>query len=304
MAVRPRFGCQYVGQDGRGPIEVARRAEAAGFDVFCVSDHVGPGLSPMPVLAAVAQATTSIRLGTFVLNATMRNPVHLAWETSTLDRLSNGRVELGLGAGHTPHEYDATGIEQRPAAVRKRQLAEQVELLRRLLDGQTVDHDGEFHRLQRAAVDRSVQDRLPILVGGNGRRLLAHAGGHADIVGLQGLGRTLDDGHRHAVNWTPEHLDRQVEQVRAGAGARFADLELNALVQVAGITDDPATATAEVVGRVEGLTEEMVEAVPYVLVGTVDDIVEKIERCRRRWGVSYFVVRALEDFAPVIAAYG
>ncbi len=199
MAPRIRFGCQYAAQGGDGPVEVALRAEAAGFDVFCMSDHVGPGPAPMPTLAAVAQATSRIRLGTFVLNAMMRNPVHLAWEATTIDRLSSGRFELGLGAGHTPHEHHQVGIEQESAAVRKAQLAEQVEIVRALLDGETVDHDGAYHRVEGAIVDRSVQERLPILVGGNGAALLTHAGAHADIVGLQGLGRTLEDGHRHAV---------------------------------------------------------------------------------------------------------
>ncbi len=302
MTTRVRFGCQYARQDGLGPREVAQRAETAGFDVFCVSDHVGQGPAPLPVLAAVAERTSSIRLGTFVLNATMRNPVQLAWEASTLDHLSGGRFELGLGAGHTPHEYDETGIERLPAAVRKLQLAEQVEILRALLDGQTVDHDGPQHRISGAKIDRSVQERLPILVGGNGRALLGHAGAHADIIGLQGLGRTLEDGHRHTVTWTTAHLDGQLEEVRAGAGERFPELELNALVQVVDITEDADSSIAELCGRVDGLTREDAAETPYVLIGTVDEIAEKIERCRLRWGISYFVVRSLDDFAPVIDA--
>lgn len=297
-----RFACQFSNQDGDGPIEVAQRAEAAGFDVFTLSDHVGPGVAPMPALGAVAQATSTIRLGTFVLNATMRNPVQLAWEASTIDRLSDGRFELGLGAGHTPHEYDETGIERLAAGDRKAQLAEQVEIIRALLDGATVDHDGVHHQVAAASIDRAVQDRLPILVGGNGEALLGHAGEHADIIGLQGLGKTLEDGHRHSVKWAPEHLDVQLGQVRAGAGDRFADLEFNSLVQVMDVTNDAEGAIAALVDRVDGLTTADAEATPYALVGTVDEIVAKIERCRERWGITYFTVREVEKFAPVIAA--
>ena len=168
------------------PAASARRAEQLGFDAVLVADHVGPGWSPMPILAAMAAATERIRLGTLVLNNDMRNPVQLAWEASTLDRLSGGRFELGLGAGHTPAEYDATGIERSAPGVRKRRLAESVEVIRRLLDGETVDHDGEHVQISGATIDRAEQERLPILVGGNGAALLGHAGrarGHRRSAG-------------------------------------------------------------------------------------------------------------------------
>ena len=110
MARRFRFGLQLLGSDPRKLVERSLRAEALGFDVVLVSDHVGPGAAPLITLASIAQATTRIRLGTFVLNNDMRNPVQLAWDTATLDQVSNGRFELGLGAGHTPQEYEATGI--------------------------------------------------------------------------------------------------------------------------------------------------------------------------------------------------
>src|SRR5262245_41034502 len=119
-----------------------------------------------------AAATEHIRVGTMVLNNDMRNPVQMAWEAATLDRLSGGRAELGLGAGHTPQEYAATGVERSPAAVRKARLAESVEIIRRLVDGEEVDHDGEHYQLRGARIDRARQTRLPILVGGNGAALL------------------------------------------------------------------------------------------------------------------------------------
>ena len=266
-----------------------------------LADHVGPdGLAPMPTLAAIAASTATIRLGTFVLNAEMRNPVQLAWEATTIDRLSGGRFELGLGAGHTPHEFAACGIDMLPAAGRKRRLMAQVELLRALFDGETASN--EALGVADASVIPPVQDRLPILVGGNGAELLGHAGAHADIIGLQGLGRTLEDGHRHEVRWTIEHLDRQLDQVRDGAGPRFDELEFNALVQVVEITDDADAAIATLCAQIPSLDAGEVPELPYVLIGTVDEIVRKLHHCRERWGITYFVVRSLDEFAPVIDA--
>lgn len=303
MARSFRFAFQVGGDHADDPAATARRAEELGFDVVSVPDHVGSGApAPLVTLATMAAATSTIRVGTLVLNHDMRNPVQLAWEVATLDRLSGGRVELGLGAGHTPREYAATGIPLDPPAARKARLMDGVEVLRDLLDGREVTVQGEHFDLQQARIEPAAQQRLPILVGGNGRRLLTHAGAHADIVGLQGIGRTLSDGYSHAVRWDPDWLTEQVEQVRAGAGDRFDEVELNALVQVVEITDDRAAALADICADVEGLSVEHAAAVPYLLVGTVDEIVAQLHAARDRWGVSYFSVRALDDFAPVLWA--
>jgi probable F420-dependent oxidoreductase len=302
MTRRPRIGHQLSARADGDPVASAVRAEQLGFDVVVVADHVGYGWAPMATLAAIAQATERIRLGTLVLNNDMRNPVQLAWEASTIDRLSGGRFELGLGAGHTPQEYEATGIARSAPADRKRRLAESVEIIRGLLDGDVVDHDGEHYRVNGARIDRAAQERLPILVGGNGAALLAHAGGHAEIIGLQGLGRTLEDGHSHDVKWSTAYLDEQIEQVRAGAGARFGDREFNAMVQWVRITDDREAALAEVLDQVDGLTIEDAASTPYLLVGTVDEIVQHMTTCNERWGISYFAVRELDDFEPVLRA--
>lgn len=298
-----RFGFQLSGAFAAEPIRAARRAEELGFDMVLTSDHVGPGLSPMTTLAAVAAATERVRLGTFVLNNDMRNPVQLAWEAVSLDRLSGGRFELGVGAGHTPHEYAETGVTMDAPRIRKERLVEALRVLRPLLAGATVDFAGEHVEVSGAHVGEPVQTQVPILVGGNGARLLGAAGELADIIGLQGLGRTLEDGHRHEVKWTAAHLDDQVDQVRAGAGDRFDDLELNALAQVFSITDDREAALREITDPRPGLSLEDAGAIPYLLIGSVDEIVGHIEACRDRWGISYFVVRALDDFAPILDAF-
>jgi probable F420-dependent oxidoreductase len=303
VVTRPlRIGHQLSARIDGDPVAAALRAEELGFDIVLAADHVGPGWAPMPTLSAIAAVTERIRLGTLVLNNDMRNPVQLAWEASTIDRLSGGRFELGLGAGHTPAEYDATGVERSVPADRKRRLAESVEIIRDLVDGTVVDHDGEHYRIERARIDPASQEHLPILVGGNGATLLTHAGRHADIVGLQGLGRTREDGHSHEVRWSTRHLDEQIGQVRVGAGVRFDDLEFNAMVQVVQITDDREAALAKVVDRVDGLTMDDAASTPYLLIGTVDEIVLHMMTCNERWGISYFAVRELDDFAPVLKA--
>lgn len=299
-----RFGYQISLTDDADPVEAARRAEAVGFDTFLVADHIGHGRAPMPVLAAVAAATDDIRLGTFVLNSDMRNPVQLAWEATSIDHLSGGRLELGLGAGHTPQEYSATGATFHSAGVRKARLAERVEIIRRLLDGENVDWHSEHHHFLNASIDRSLQPRLPLLVAGSGAGLLGHAGRHADIVGLTGLGRTNDDGHTHQVLWSAARCDRQVDQIRTGAGERFDDVEINVLVQFVHFTDDVDATYERLRVRVPSASLDDLREAPYVLVGTTSEIIEKLDRCRRRWGIGYFAVRELDAFAPVIAALG
>ena len=148
-----------------------------------------------------------------------------------------------------------------------------------------------------------MQERVPLLVGGNGASLLGAAGELADIIGLQGLGRTLEDGHRHEVKWTASHLDEQIAQVRAGAGDRFAELELNALVQVFSITDDRDAELREITDRWPTLSVDDASVIPYLMIGSIDEIVGHVHACRDRWGITYFVVRALDEFAPILDAF-
>lgn len=298
-----RFGYQLSIDDDADPVGAAVRAEELGFDLVSISDHVGAGgaPSPMPTLGAIAQATERIRIGTLVLNNDMRNPVQLAWETTALDRLSGGRMELGIGAGHTPQEWEATGIQMTSGLVRKERLCESVEVIRRLLDGELVDFTGEHLQVSGAQINGSVQDRLPILVGGNGERLLRHAGAHADIIGLQGLGKTKSDGHKHSVRWTTGWLTEQVDQVRMGAAERFESVELGALVQIVEITDDRERRLDEWAERINADAKDLA-ALPYLMIGTVDEIAEHVQECRSRWGITYFTVRD-PVFSAVIDAF-
>ena len=282
----------------------ARKAEAAGFDVVQVPDHVGIGdavaSSPFAVMMAMADATSRVRVGTLVLNNDLHHPVNVAREAAAINQLSEGRVELGLGAGHAFTEYHAMGLPFDPPAVRKARLAESTEIVRRLLDGEQVTFAGTHYQLEDVRVVSVRQERLTILVGVNGKPALAHAAQHADIIGLTMLGRTLEDGQRHSVRWKPEHLDGVVRHIRHSAGNRWPSLELNVLVQAVVITDDRAGAAETLARRIDGLSAEDALVTPFLAIGTHAQIADHFRQCRRRWGISYFSVRDIDALAPVV----
>jgi probable F420-dependent oxidoreductase len=300
--VRPfRFGYQLTAATSAGEFRRSvKAAEAAGFDVLCTFDHLGGHFSALAPLAAAASYTTRIRLCPLVVNNDLHHPVGLAQEIATLDRLSEGRAELGIGAGHAAPEYRAAGLAFEDPATRKSRLAESVEVLRRLLDRETVTFTGEHYQLDAATTVAPVQDHLPILVGVNGRTALAWAAQRADTVGLTMLGRTLSDGQRHEVRWAPDRLDATVEWINDHATARPEGVELNALIQAVVITDDRRDATERLATKTPGLTVADALATPFLAIGTHDEIAAHLIDCRARWGISYYVVRDIEPFAPVI----
>jgi probable F420-dependent oxidoreductase len=295
-----RFGYQMNEGTADALITAARAAEAAGFDVVHTSDHVGTGFAPLAPLAAVAAATERVRVCPLVLNNDFHHPVHLAREIAAFDNLTGGRVELGLGAGHSFTEYDSIGVPFDPPAVRKARMAEAVEIVRRLLDGEEVSFEGEHYRLHGVRTMRSHQEHLPILVGVNGRAPLAHAARHADTVGITMLGRTLADGQRHDTRWEADRLDRTVAFVDDQARGRTSPLEKHVLVQAVVVTDDREGAASRFVER--GIVPTLADALatPFLAIGTHDEIVAHLRACRERWGISYFTVRDVDAFAPVI----
>ena len=300
--MRPfRFGLQIGKLSAEELRRQAQAAEDAGFDVMHTWDHVVDGWAPLAPLTAIADCTKRMRICPLVLNNDFHHPVHLAQEFASIDHLSNGRVEVGLGAGHAFTEYAAIGQNFDPPAVRKARLAEAMEVLRRLLDGDEVTFKGEYYRLQGVRIMRARQDHVPFLIAVNGQAALAHAAEHADIIGLTMLGRTLEDGHRHEVRWKADRLDRTIAYIREQAGARWPWLELNALVQRVVITPDRQRAIGELIQQVGSLSVEDAMTTPFLAIGTHDEIAEHLLRCRERWGISYFSVRDLEAFAPVIA---
>lgn len=296
-----RFGYQLGTTAANELLGSAVAAEAAGFDVVHTFDHVGESWPPLAPLMAVAAITDRIRLCPLVVNNDFRHPVHLAREIAALDHLTRGRIELGIGAGHSFTEYEAIGVPFHAPAVRKARLAEAIEILRRLLDGETVSFAGEHYQLRSVRTMRSLQDHLPLMVGVNGRAALTHAAARADVLGLTGLGRTLSDGQLHETRWQPERLDRVVELIADATKGRSEPPELHALVQAVVVTGDREAAAVKISRALTGLAVEDALSTPFLAIGTHAEIAEHLRACRSRWGISYFSVREVETFAPVIA---
>lgn len=272
----------------------ARRCERSGFASLTVADHPGTGPAPIVALAAAAAVTDTIRLGTYVVNAGAWEPLALASEIATLDVVSDGRAVLGVGAGHTPAEWTMAGRDYPSAALRVERMVELIEVTRRLLDEESVTFHGHHIRTNaaRLAAPLAVQSPIPLLVGGNGSRVLHYAAQHADVVALSGLGRTLADGYRHEVEWATDRIEERLTLVHLAADAVGRSPDLEVLVQRLEITDDASGVAQELAEQLGGVTGDDLLAAPYVLFGTVEEIVAELHSHQRRWGISRFVVRA------------
>ncbi|HMJ76005.1 MAG TPA: TIGR03621 family F420-dependent LLM class oxidoreductase [Iamia sp.] len=281
-------------KDAASWLALARRVDAGGFATFYAADHPGSGASPFVALAAAAVVTERVALGTCVVNAGLWEPIALASEVATLDVVSGGRALLGLGAGHTPAEWDAVGRTVPSAGARVDRLEEVVAVVRRLLAGDEVTVDGSHVRATaaRLAEPRPVQDPVPLMVGGAGRRVLALGAREADVVGVTGMGRTLADGHRHVVDWTEADLEASFGALHAAIAAAGAGTApaIEALVQHVEVTDDPEAAAARLGEKIEIDPAHLLD-VPYVWLGPVDAIAAQLRRHRERWGVDRYVVR-------------
>jgi probable F420-dependent oxidoreductase len=307
--VRPfRFGVGARGATSRAEwIEKARKVESLGYATLTLPDHLVDLIAPMPALVSAAEATTTLRIGTNVLNNDFRHPVLVAREAAAVDLLSNGRLQLGLGAGSIRAEYDQAGFGFDRGAVRVERLAEAVTIIKGLLSGEQLNFTGRHYRVTGHTIaPLPVQKpHPPILVGGNGPRLLALAAREADIVGFSGI--NFRDGGATPPDlsaWRASVVDERVRLVRETAGdERYRQLELNALVQRVLITHDRKGTAEELTARWTQLTTDEVLASPYVLIGTVDQMIEDLQARRERWGFSYYVVSEsyLDAFAPVVA---
>ena len=304
MAARPfRFGITAPSA-AAGPVwaDKARRAEQLGYSVLAVPDHFREQLAPVPALTAAALATTRLRVASLVFCNDFHHPVVLAKEAATLDLLSGGRFELGLGAGWLRAEYDQAGIPFAPAGTRIERLGEAVTIVKGLLAGERVTFHGRHHAIADLE-GRPVpiqRPHPPILIGGGGRRTLTLAAREASIVGF--VPRALPDGSGlDRADFGDGALRQKIEWVRAAAGARFDALELHALIQAVVVSDQRARVADELAARFR-LSRELVLETPYVLLGTIDEICETVRQRRERYGISYLTVfeRDMEAFAPVV----
>lgn len=302
-----RFSLQVAQAESRADwVDVVKRADDAGFDAIVTGDHLELCLAPLLPLAIAAEVSDRLRLGIMVLNNDLHHPSLLARDIATLDLLSDGRMEVGIGAGHSKPEYDRAGLRFDDASTRVGRLEEAVVILRALLDGETVDLEGEHYTLRGQRCEpQPVQPHMPILVGGAGRRVHGIAARHADSVGFTGLGRVHDDGQKaEPARFPVGRVDEDVDAVRAAAGDRLLDLELQVLVQAVVVTDDAATTAAQISrSHLPSLEPTEIIETPYMMVGTTATITEKLLEHRERWGFSHYTVRreALGQVEPVIA---
>jgi len=304
---RFRFGVAVTSAaSGDAFCEIARRAEAFGYSTLFVPDHfVDHPFAPMPALAAAAAVTTHLRIGPLVLGNDYKHPVVLAREAATLDVLSNGRLELGIGAGWMTADYEKAGMPLDPPGVRIRRLEESIAVLKGLFADGAFSFSGEHYEVRDLdGMPKPVQrPHPPFIVGGGGPKILGVAAREAAIVGVNAFLRAGEGTATEAVrSLTPAATDQKLRWLRDAAGDDFDDLELQTLVGFLLSTDDRAS-IGQGMAAAFGVDAEDALAAPVTLVGTQDQMIDALEARRERWQISYVVIpsESMELFAPVVA---
>lgn len=306
MGFRPfRFGVQLsTAPTASAWREQVRAAEDLGYATAWMPDHFDTQWGPLVGLTAAAEATSTIRLGGLVFDNDYRHPAVLAKEMATLDVLSEGRVELGIGAGWLRSDYEETGIAFDPPGVRIERLAEAVEVITRLWSGGATDFEGAHYTLKGAGCwPRPAQrPRPPIMIAGGGRKVLSLAARTADIVGFNANLASGYVGPESARSALAPYFRERVRWVREAAGERFDSLELHCNVAYCLVGVD-RMAVANAVAPGFGITPEEALDVPVALVGSVEEICDSLLARREEYGFSYWGVPAdaLHAFAPVVA---
>lgn len=278
--------------DLRSWLRLARRLESAGFRGLVMGDHPGSGVSPWPALGSAAAVTKTLKLGTYVVQAGVREPMHVAADAASLDVLAPGRVLLGIGAGHTPREWQDIGRRRPAPRERAERLAEFVDAVADLLKGDAVTREGRYLTLRGSCLESlPVGDRVALVVGGGHPQVLRAAARRADVVGLSGLGRTLPDGHQHEVRWSGADLRRQLQLVRDEAQRAGNAPVLEALVQRVTVTGNRTASIQEISGRIPGASADDVARTPFLLIGSYAEMAAQLRAQAEEFGISSYVVR-------------
>lgn len=290
-AIGPRSADRWLTQ--------ARRAEELGYSALLMPDHLIPQLAPMPALAAASAVTTRLRIGVHVFANDYRDPVLLAREVATLDVLSKGRVELGIGAGWLRGDYRQLGIAYDEPKVRIDRMLEAISILKRLFAGERVDHEGTHYRIRGATLGMwPVQKpHPPLVIGGGGPRMMRIAAREADIVSF--IPQMSREGRPRLREATADATAVKVENLRRAAGERFERLELCAFVAHVNVAE-MRRPLAAVGASLEAFARGLVDT-PYVLAGTRQAIGEQLLRYRDRLGITYWTIpaEAMEAFVPI-----
>ncbi len=284
--------------------DLARRCEDRGYAVLTMPDHFDDSLAPMPALSVAAAVTEDLRVGALVFDNDYKHPVVLAKELATLDLLSDGRLEIGIGAGWMATDYEQSGIPYDAPGVRVDRFEEGLTIIRRAMSGERFDHDGTHYRITGYTGSPVPVQRPcpPILIGGGGKRVLGIAARQADIVGINATMHAGRVGPEAFATMTAEAVDDKVAVARAAAGGRADEIEWNIRAFIVNLTDDRA-GTCSAIAAMIGAEASMVEQTPFALVGSPASIVEDLLARRERWGFSYVIVGAedVDGLAPVVA---
>jgi probable F420-dependent oxidoreductase len=284
-------------------IAKARRVEELGYSTLLMPDHFGGQFAPIPALLAAAQATRSLHVGTFVIDNDFHHPVVLAKESATLDLLSGGRFELGLGAGWMTSDYEQSGIPLDPAGIRVSRMEESLHILKGLFADGPVTFEGKYYRVKNLEGMPKPHQRPhpPLMVGGAGKRMLTIAAREADIVSL--VARPLAHGNSLDVtDMTPIATERKINIIRQESGTRFDELELNILLFAVVVTQNRQQAAEQLAERFQTTGEQLLQT-PHCLIGTPEQMAEDLLTRREHYGISYITIFGdnLEAFAPVVA---
>ncbi|MDQ3738882.1 MAG: TIGR03621 family F420-dependent LLM class oxidoreductase [Actinomycetota bacterium] len=301
-----RFGVQLSGSGESGDLaELSRTMESLGYDVATLPDHFSEQLAPLPAMMAMAAATSSLRVGALVFDNDYKHPVVLAKELATIDVLSAGRVEIGIGAGWMKSDYDQSGIAYDPPGVRVDRFEEGLAVIKGAMAEGPFSFTGEHYTItdydgQPLPVQRP---HPPILIGGGGPRVLSIAAREADIIGINATLTAGVIGPEAIASMTEVAVDEKVAVVRRAAGDRLIDIELNIRTFFVSVTDDRDRAVADM-AAFAGVDDELIRNSPFAVIGTPDQIADDLLARRDRWGFSYITVGGedVEPFAPVVAA--
>lgn len=301
-----RFGVEMMAPfAGMSWAESARELEALGYSTLFAPDHFDEGLGPITAMATAAAATTELTVATAVFAADFRHPAVLARELASIDLLSGGRLEVGLGAGYEVDDYRSSGIAMDPPKVRVDRLIEYVAVLRGLFGAGEFSYAGEHFTIDRldGTPHPATPGGPPIFVAGGGPRMLRFAARHADIIGVNPSLPTSERRIEARRDGLAARIDEKFEWIREAAGERYENLVFHGWLQAAEVTDDGRGAAARIGGAL-GLDAEEVLDSPFVLVGSVEEIVTKLEERRERWGYSYYTVQqeSAREFAAVVGA--
>lgn len=302
-----RFGIQVSKADtDAGWAELARRAEGNGFSVLTMPDHFDDQLAPVPALMAAAAATTTLRVGALVFDNDYKHPVVLAKELATIDVLSEGRLEIGLGAGWMISDYEQAGMPYDAAGVRIDRFVEGVQIIRGLLGPEPFSFTGQHYTISGMnGLPKPVQARPPLLIGGGGKRVLGIAAREADIVGINPSMHAGKIGPEAIAGMSPDSVDDKIAIARAAAGDRVGDIEWNVRSFLVNVTADAAAGRAarEGMAKALGVDQAWLEASPFALIGPPEELAARLIERRERWGFSYVIVGGadVDSFAPVVA---